>query len=139
MMFSIGSTDEAVLTASKDLTDEPVLPRCRKLPQHFDSGAPCFQPSTPRGLYRLNYFESLGTVCEEIRRWFDQEDLKVVADMESLLLDSANGMNPSIPQVITAMYTRELDEDRLATHLKMLPDVIQQYNAYSGFVIKKVQ
>ena len=75
---------------------------------------------------------------DEIRGWFDQEDLKIVADMEGLLLDSANGMNPSIPEVITTMYTGELDEECIATHLKMHPDVIQQYNGTSGFVIKKV-
>ena len=66
---------EAVLTASKDLTDEPVPPRRCKLPQHFDSGASSFQLATPRDLYHLKYFEALDTLCEEIRRQFDHNNL----------------------------------------------------------------
>ena len=37
------------------------------------------------------------------------------------------------------MYcSRDLDKEHLAIHLRMLPDIIKQYNSNSGFVIKKV-
>ena len=78
-------------------------------------------------------------MCEEIKRRFDQKDLKVVADMESLLLDSANGLIRVVPESIVSMYcSRDLDKEHLAIHLRMLPNVIEQYNFNSGCVIKKV-
>lgn len=118
---------EAVVTASQYLTDEPVLPRRRKLPARLDDGAPSYHPSTLADLYRQKYFEALDVVCEESKRRFDQQDLKIVVDMESLLIDSANGLTLTVPESITAMYRRDLDKERLAVHLKMLPDVIKQY------------
>ena len=73
----------------------------------------------------------------DIRRRFD-EDLNVLADMESILLESASDRNPGIPGMISNMYKRELDKEHLATYLKTPPDVIPQYNPSFGFVIKKV-
>ena len=41
--------------------------------------------------------------------------------------------------VNSTMYcSRDFDKEHLAIHLRMLPDVIKQYNSSSGFVIKKV-
>ena len=128
----------AVLTASQNLTDEPVLPRRRKLPARLDYGAPSYHPSTPADLYRQKHFEALNVVCEEIKRRFDQQNLKIVVDMESLLIDSANGLTRTVPDSITAMYRRDLDKERLAVHLKMLPDVIKQYGMVVGLPIKRV-
>ena len=66
-------------------------------------GAPSIQPVTPADLYCRKYFEVLDVVCEEIKRRFDQKDLKVVTDMESLLLDSANGLTRVVPESIVAL------------------------------------
>ena len=130
---------KTVLSSSQDLTDGPVISRQCKLPCRLDDGAPSVQPATPADLYRRKYFEVLDVVCEEIKRRFDQKDLKVVADMESLLLDSANGLIRVVPESIVSMYcSRDLDKEHLAIHLRMLPDVIKQCNSKSVFVIKKV-
>ncbi len=75
-------------------------------------------------------------LCEEIKRRFDQEDLKIVADMESLLLDSANGVIRAVPESITAMYRSDVNSERLAVHLKMLPDAVRQYGSVVGLPIK---
>ena len=58
---------KTIVAASQNLTDEPVLPKQRKLPRRIDDGAPSHQPSTPAKLYRQKYFEALDVVCEEIK------------------------------------------------------------------------
>ena len=87
----------AVISASQNLTYEPVLPRPRKLPRQINDGVPSHQPSTPIEMYRQKYYDALDVVCEEIKRRFDQDDLKVVVEIEQLLLDSANGIAMTIP------------------------------------------
>ena len=128
-----------VITASEGITDEPVLPRRRKPPARFDDGAPSFHPSTPEDLYRVKYFEALDVVCQEIKTQFGQKDLEIIAKVESLLLNSANGLALAIPEDITTMYKADVEIERLGLQLRMLPDVIQQYNAsFAGIPIKKV-
>jgi hypothetical protein len=127
---------EAVVAASQNLTDEPVLPRKRKIPRRLDDRTPSHHPSTPTDLYRQKYFQVLDVVCEEIKRRFDH--LKIVADTESLLLDSANGMDRDVPQSIVDMYSGDMDMARLTLHLKMLPDIVKQYGYTVGLPIKKV-
>ena len=99
---------KAVIAASENLTDEPVLPRQRKLPRRIDDGAPSHHPSTPSEMYRQKYFEVLDIVCDEINRRFDQKDLKIVIDIERLLLDSANGIPTDIPESITDTYRNDI-------------------------------
>ena len=82
-------------------------------------------------------------MCGEIKRRFDQKDLKLVAKVECLLLDSVNGsatmQSSIIPKPILTMYCRrDLDKKSLSLQLRMLQDIISQYNANSGSVIKKV-
>ena len=128
---------KALVADSQNLTEEPVLPRQRKLPRRIDDGAPSHHPSTPSDMYRQKYFEALDVVCEEINRRFDQKDLKVVIDIESLLLDSANGITRDIPDSITNTYRSDIDKERLSLHLQMLPDAVKQYSV-STLPIKKV-
>ena len=111
---------KGVVAASENLTDEPVLPRQRKLPRRIDDGASSHHPSTPSEMYRQKYFEVLDVVCDEINRRFDQKDLKVVIDIERLLLDSANSVTRDIPGSITDMYRRDIDKECLSLHLQML-------------------
>ena len=92
---------KVVISASENLTDEPVLPRQHKLSRLINDGAPSHHPSTPSEMYRLKYFEDLDIVCDEINRRFDQKDSKVAIDIECLLLDSANGIPTDIPESIT--------------------------------------
>ena len=128
----------AVISASENITDEPTLPRPRKLPCRIDDGAPSHQPMTPKDMYRQKYFEALDIVSEEIKRRFDQRDIKIVVEMEQLLLDSANGVDTTIPESIKTMYRSDLDIERLSVHLRMLPDAVKQYNNTSSLPIKKV-
>ena len=64
-----------------------------------------------------------------IKTQFGQKDLDIVANVESLLLNSANGLAPTIPEDITTLYKADVEIERLGLQLRMLPDVIQQYKA----------
>ena len=128
---------KAVIAASENLTDEPVLPRQCKLPRRIDDGAPSHHPSTPSEMYQQKHFEVLDIVCDEINRRFDQKDLKIVIDIECLLFDSASGIPTDIPESITDTYRSDIDKERLSLHLQMLPDAVKQYSV-STLPIKKV-
>ena len=129
---------KAVLSSAQGLTNRPVLPRQCKLPCCLDDAAPPIQPATPVDLYCRKYFEVLDIVCEDIKRRFDQKDLKVVADMESLVLDSANGLTRVVPESVVALYcSKNLGKEHLAIHLRMFPDVIKHYNSNSGFASRR--
>ena len=58
---------------------------------------------------------------------FDQDDLKVVVEIEQLLLDSANGIALTIPESVTSIYRSDLDIMQLCVHLQMLPDAAKHY------------
>ena len=84
----------------------------------------------------------MDVLCEEINtreinRRFDQKYLKVVADIERLLLDSANGITRDIPESITTTYRGDIDKEHLFLHLQMLPDAINQYSV-SAFPIRNI-
>lgn len=58
-----------VLELSAGLTDEPSLPRYRKLPKRLDEGV---APQTPKERFRHIYFEVLELVKGEMERRFNQ-------------------------------------------------------------------
>ena len=91
------------LKSSKDLTDEPIVPRQHKAPRRFDGGAQPHRFTTPEERYHQAYFEVLDHACGEIEKRFDQSDLAIICEVESLLLDSANGKDvPEIPEQVAA-------------------------------------
>jgi hypothetical protein len=77
------------LQASQDLTDEPVLPRKRKIPRRINDGADPHQCETPEDFHRQHYFQALDEVTNELSRRFDQQDIKTVAEVEKMLLSAA--------------------------------------------------
>ena len=51
--------------------------------------------------YRQIYYEAIDTVTEEVRRRFDQSDIRLIREIEVLLLNSANGTSiDTLPQEI---------------------------------------
>ena len=76
---------ESVCQDSTTFTDEPGLPRQRKLPRRYDGG------ESPKARYRHTYFEVLDLVVGEIERRFDHDDLPSVKLIELLLLKAGNG------------------------------------------------
>ena len=119
-----------VIKLSEGLTDEPRLPRYRKAPRRLDDGAQSHCFTCPKDRYCQAYFEVLEQACGEIENRFNQSDLSVVSDIESLLVNAANGQDISeIPQVLTKY---QIDLARLKIQLLMLPDTIS--TAFTGSV-----
>ena len=123
---------DEVVTDSATLTDEPVLPRRHKLPKRINDGSSSHQFASPKDMFRQIYFEAFDVVSQEISNRFRQNDLEVVAEMEQLLLESANGQQYPISDKIKSLYSSDLNIDRLILHLNMLPDLIKRYSAVLG-------
>ena len=128
-----------VVKSSDGLTDEPVLPRYRRIPRRIDEGALPHRYMSPEDRYRQAYLQVLDHACGEIENRFDQSDLAIVCMVESLLLDAANGENvPEIPEVIARYFQGKIDLPRLRIQLPMLPDAIKTAFAGSAINVKKV-
>ena len=128
-----------VLHSSGGLTDEPVLPRCRKVPRRYDEGCETHRYAFPEHRYRHAYFEVLDYAIGEIVRRFDQTDLAIVREVKSLLIGAAKGKNiPEIPEAVAKYFQGILDLECLKIQLKMLPDAITNAFAGSAIRVKKV-
>lgn len=126
-----------VIKESQSLTAEPKLPRNRKLPRRLDYGS-----STPhqhlcaRDMYRQTYYEAIDAVSEEVKRRFDQSDIQLIRDIESLLLTSANGnVTDTLSQALVRFLEGDIDVECLKVQLRMLSDAIK--TALNG-TIKRV-
>ena len=118
----------SVLCESKDLTDEPALPRPRRPPRRIDDGSSPHSFSDPKLLLRQVYFEALDITIQELKHRFDQtRGMPTAAALEKLLLKAANGDFQGIPEEVD-LYEKDVQMDRLAIQLQMLPDMIKTYN-----------
>lgn len=88
-----------VNSKSKSLgVDDPILPRKRappkKLEDFFGYGtAESDHPEKPEDLYRKHYFEALDLVINCIKERFDQEDFKLYAMLQEIILKAAKKEN----------------------------------------------
>ena len=129
---------ECVVSEAQDLTEEPVLPRRRRIPRRTVEESDCYNHETPKEYFRQRYFEVLDVISNEISRRFDQDDFSLVAEIEQIILSAGNGQEVVIPEAIRTAYKEDLNMTRLATHLSMLPDIIKSYGETTGTPIKKV-
>ncbi len=77
-------------------TDDPHLPRQRKVPRRYDGGALPHNVDTPKVRYRHAYYEVLDLAIGEIER-FDHYDLNTVKRNEILLINAGNGTLRNLP------------------------------------------
>jgi len=104
-----------VLKSTSGLTDEPVPQDTEK--NWWRSHA------IPKDRYREAYFEAIDHASGEIEKQFDQSDLAVVHEVESLLVDAANSEDvPEIPEVVARYFQGKIDIAHLKIQLLMLPD-----------------
>ena len=130
---------QQVVQASQDLTDEPVLPRTRKIPRHINDGADPHQHHTPEDYHRQQYFQALDEVTNELSRRFDQQDIKIIAEVEKMLLSATCSVKePAVPEVVQSIYQGNIEP--LKAQLKLIPDLIilLRYQELTGVTIKKV-
>ena len=145
-IFDSMRTDEAfatfyhdILHSSSNLTEEPVLPRYRRIPRRIDERAPPHRYTCPEERYRHAYFEVLDHVSGEISNRFEQSDVSTVCSIESLLIDSANGEDiPELPEAVVKFFEGKVDIGSLRIQLLMLPDAIKSAFVGTPINVKKV-
>ena len=130
---------ERILRESEGLTDEPVLPRYRRIPRRLDDGASPHRFATPKDRYRHAYFEALDQACGELENRFDQSDLTIIHDMEALLVNAANGEAlHEISADVIKCFREKIDVSLLKVQLSMLPGAINTAFAGTSVKVKKV-
>ena len=114
-----------VLDKSNNLTDQPTLPRQRRLPKRIDSGSTAYQFDNPKLYFKRQYFEVLDVITAELKHRFQQDrDMPIAALLEKTLLDAAKGSFSVYPSELE-LYCNDVDN---IAQLKMLPDLVWTYN-----------
>jgi len=126
-------------TSSESLTNEPKLPRQRKLPKRLDQGANPHHYQTPKDRYCHFYYEALEQAIGEINRRFQQSNLHIINKLEGLLLNAGNGKQTApIPEVLSDFLTENIDMDRFKIQLPMVHEMIKTAYDSSVITIKQV-
>ena len=128
----------SVILEAKDRTDPPTFPRQRRMPKRFDDGSANHHFSTPEDYYQKQYFEVLDLLAAEIERRFDQNSLKIINEMEQVLLMPCNGATVQFSEEFLEKYSTDVNIERLQIQLTMLPDLINTANEQYQFGIKRV-
>ena len=128
---------EEAVAESEDKTEPPVLPRYRRKPKKIDDGEPEHRFTNVEDYYRQQYIEIMETMAGELKSRFEQKDLKVVLELESILIKAANGEKPEISRDVKSLYANDLDFDRLKNQLSMLPDLVRD-TKLDGIPVKQV-
>ena len=124
-----------VIHDSINLTAEPTLPRQRKRPRRLDDGASPHRYETPKDRHCHMYFEVTELTSGEVEKRFIQKDLSIVNEIESTLIEFANGNKEKSISPELEMYLKDdFELARLKIQLSMLPDAIKT----SSLGIKKV-
>ena len=128
-----------IVEMSKNITDEPTLPRCQKQPRHVEDGELNYRHDNPKSLFRKHYFEALDILCTELANRFQQtRGMPVAAAFETLLINAAN--SSSNEDKYPDECSKDLNIERLLIQLKMIPDLLKTYNEKNSHVqIKKGQ
>ena len=121
-----------IVADCKDLTDNPALPRQRRLPQRLGTGETAHTFNSPELYFRQQYFEVLDIVGVNSRTGFNRKGgMPVAAALEKVLLDAVTTQttltDDSLPSVM-GMYSKDINIPHLAIQLKMLPDLVRAFN-----------
>ena len=108
------------------------------MPRRLDEGENLHRYLEPKDRYRHIYFEAIELVTGEMER-FDQPDLRIIKDLEILLLNAANGElhvgQGYLSEALSSYIEGDIDQACLKIQLLMIPDMIK--TAFDGN-IKKV-
>ena len=129
-----------VVEEAKAYTQEPTLPRMRKIPKRINDGDPNHQHPSAKALFRQQYYEVFDVLLSELNRRFDQPTFSVLQTIERLIVDSCNGNAMELPSTSTvqSMYAADLKMDSFRVQLSMLPDVVRTANTEYQMGICKV-
>ena len=117
----------------------PKLERPRKRPQSYDNNSNTTQQSDdPKENFRRQYFEAYDRIIENIKSRFDQNDFKIYATLQGVLLDGINGRDFDTHE-IPEMYSTDFDFHALQSQLEMLPHLPETANIGVGSALKMLR
>ena len=64
---------------------------------------------TPKDYFRQQYYEALDTLCVEIDRRFNQEGIKLLGQIESLLINAFSGKVNQPSGTLESLYRADID------------------------------
>ena len=131
----------SMVDQAKEYTDDPVLPRYRRIPKRLDDGAQPHRFTAAQDYYRAQYYEVLDLLGGEISRRFDQDSLALPIATEELLTKAANnveGSDISLPAKIIEAYSRDIDMKELGRQLQMFPDLVSAYKSSQHLKLSKI-
>ena len=129
---------ESVIADSKDLTNEPKLPRKKRIPHRIDEGSSGYHPHTPKVYFKQQYFEALDILINELQRRFQQRSLSVLHEIEDIIIKSCNGVVVKPSDEIIAKYKSDINFERLLPQLAMMPELLKAANEENSTEIKEV-
>ena len=116
---------EKVKSEAANKCDPPVLPRRRQIPKRIDDGASPHVFSNVEDLYRKEYFQAIDCVKGELERRFHQDNFLLVRNIETILINSANGKLCSFPETFKSTFGNDIDMQKLSLQIQLLPDAIK--------------
>ena len=123
---------EKVKSEAGNKCDPPVLPRRRKIPRRIDDGASPHVFTDVEDLYRKEYFQAIDCVKGELQRRFHQDNFLLVRNIETILINSANGNPCSFPETFKTTFGNDIDMQKLSLQIQLLPDAIKCNNRHKG-------
>lgn len=119
--------DEADEIGAKLNLEYPSEPRKNKIPRRLEH---CDRPMnnihfSVKHKLKLNFFEALDRLTNELRSRFDQESMNALESFEKLLLEAYQGDVPSEEnlKLTLGQHASDFDIDDLYTQLKMLKNL----------------
>ena len=119
---------QAVVAESDGLTSKPALPHQRRVPKRIDDGACNHTYQSVEEYFRQQYYEVLDIMRSELKHRFDKEGLKVLGEIESLLISACNGNKVPLSTQVQELYHGDIDFQRLEVQLSMLPELVKTVN-----------
>ena len=106
--------------------------------QRYNDGSAAHIFSRPEDLHRKDYYQAFDVVVAELNRRFDMPSFSVMKEIESILLQSFNGVHLPFSDEFCKLYNDELNFEWLKLQLMMLPDLLKTANEAEAVRIIRV-
>ena len=136
--FAFESFYNSTVMNSRSYTQEPDLPRQKKIPKRFSDGTTVQQCTSIKEYFKQQYFEVIYLLIGEIKRRFDQPTFSIFQEIEKLIIDSCNGAMFEPSSDFKNMYATDINIENLLAQLPMMPDVVRTANKDNHMGIHKI-
>ena len=130
------SFNSCTVELAKQYTDDSIIPRYKRPRKRFDGSSQPHYFTDVNEFYRIQYYEVLDLLIEEILRRFYQASLALPAAIEDTLIKSMKSMDESPVKVLNAItkaYSKDINMARLKKQLQMFADLASTYKSSQSF------